>query len=467
MIRSYALIPHPHERKLLLVPDGEGWALPEIHSEKELFLLDLPRVNVALRRQFPPCVTTLSALFVREPAIGGLANLFTTESHDPEWQPPEGGRWFGRESLADLRIALPSHHDALKAWFGEQERKGPPAFEIPWWRPGWYTAAVAWIRQEMDRLGLQAIGPVEQVKSWHISALLRVPTDRGEVYFKAVPEILKQEVALAPWLAERYAGHVPTLLAVDLERHWLLMAGFRGRLLREATDDLDAWRATVSTYARMQQASVAEVPGLLDRGVTDLRLPRLAESVDALIAGCEERLRGGLHERLTRDEIARLEARAPELRELCARLDAWGLPAVLEHGDLHAGNVALAAEGPLFFDWACRVTHPFLGLGDLLADDDWWPEGPATNRELRDVYLDQWRAYGSREALLAAFRLAEPLRHLFHAVGSDRVIASYQAMLGSEEPLLHTASGWSMWQMQWGLADQLRKLISLDTVRRL
>jgi hypothetical protein len=59
------------------------------------------------------------------------------------------------------------------------------------------------------------------------------------------------------------------------------------------------------------------------------------------------------------------------------------------------------------------------------------------------------------------------VRPLFHALQSDWSIAAYQKMLGGEEFLAHTATGWSMWQMQWWLADALRKLISPESIRRL
>jgi hypothetical protein len=74
--------------------------------------------------------------------------------------------------------------------------------------------------------------PVEQHRSLTISCLLRVNTTSGGLFMKASPpEMFAVEATLTHALAERYPGHVPTLLATDPGRNWMLMRDFGGGLL--------------------------------------------------------------------------------------------------------------------------------------------------------------------------------------------------------------------------------------------
>src|SRR5213079_169073 len=94
---------------------------------------------------------------------------------------------------------------------------------VPWFVPGWSDKAGAWIRSQIDRLGLTQTAPVEQLRSWQRSAIWRVSTNGGDCYFKAVPPMFAHEPALMQKLAEQYPTHLPELLAIEQEQGWFLM----------------------------------------------------------------------------------------------------------------------------------------------------------------------------------------------------------------------------------------------------
>jgi hypothetical protein len=52
------------------------------------------------------------------------------------------------------------------------------------------------------------------------------------------------------------------------------------------------------------------------------------------------------------------------------------------------------------------------GFGDLLYDDDWFPDQPDFADRMRDAYLQPWTAYQPLPRLQAVFRRALPLRKL-------------------------------------------------------
>src|SRR5215213_6264095 len=146
-----------------------------------------------------------------------------------------------------------------------------------WTDPGWLEQAYDWIGAEVARLGDAVTGPIEQPHIYPWSTVLRVPTSRGDVWFKANAPQLAFEAGLVDLLADRRPDCVPPLLAVDLDSGWMLLAdaGTRLRELVEAERDLSGWLEILPLYAGLQLDLIGDVDELLARGVPDLRLARL------------------------------------------------------------------------------------------------------------------------------------------------------------------------------------------------
>ena len=87
-----------------------------------------------------------------------------------------------------------------------------------WTDPAWLAAAHAWIHEQVARLGSAVVSAIEQPHDRPWATVLRVPTERGDLYFKANAPPLRFEAALVEVLAERRPDAVPPLVAVDLER---------------------------------------------------------------------------------------------------------------------------------------------------------------------------------------------------------------------------------------------------------
>jgi hypothetical protein len=238
-----------------------------------------------------------------------------------------------------------------------------------------------------------------KVRPW--SAVLTVPVERGQVYFKALPPGLEQEVALTSRLAAWFPGRTVPVLAADEARGWMLLpdAGPRLRDVLRVEDVEGTWSRLLADYAEMQIEAASRVGELLAVGVLDRRLARLPELFDHVI-GLASRFSGaGVREepqRLTGGEFIRLERMRPALVSAVERLAALGLAETVEHDDLHDGNVLISRGRPLIFDWgdAC-ISHPFFSLRVALlstrerfglAEDD------AVLERLRDAYLCAWSA---------------------------------------------------------------------------
>jgi len=185
--------------------------------------------------------------------------------------------------------------------------------------------------------------------------VLRVPTDDGDVWFKANADPLRYEAALVTLLAARRPDCVPPLLGADLERGWMLMtdAGVPLRRLQVEERDLSRWLEVLPLYAGLQIDLAGDVGGLLELGVPDLRLATLPERYERLLDEVEV-------EQRARDAV-------PRVAELCRQLAAFGIPETIQHDDLHDGQVFVRDGRYGLMDWgdAC-VSHPFFTLSVTL-----------------------------------------------------------------------------------------------------
>ena len=285
-----------------------------------------------------------------------------------------------------------------------------------WTDPAWLAEARAWIDEQAARLGWSVVGEIEQPHDRPWATVLRVPTERGDLYFKANAPPLQFEAALVEVLAERRPDAVPPLVAVDLERGWLLMedAGTRLRELVEQERDLDRWLDVLPLYAGLQLdlADARGRPGCARR-------PRPPPRPSTRAVRAASRTRSSSRPR--RPSTGRRERAAG--RELCDELAGFGLPETIQHDDFHDGQVYVRDGRYLLLDWgdAC-VSHPFFTLSVTLEGMLAWGlddvEGSVDTTPFRNAYLAAFADYGDRSALEAAATIALRLGWVCRAVNA-------------------------------------------------
>jgi hypothetical protein len=113
----------------------------------------------------------------------------------------------------------------------------------PWQDPAFQRSAQAWIDGELDKLSLARTGEIEQPHAVVWSTAMRVPTEIGDVRFKANMDQLRHEAAVAELLSTRQPELVPPLLARDPQTGWMLMrdAGAKLRDVVPRERSLDRW----------------------------------------------------------------------------------------------------------------------------------------------------------------------------------------------------------------------------------
>jgi hypothetical protein len=288
--------------------------------------------------------------------------------------------------------------------------------ETRWRDPVWLSDVHAWIAGRLDELGFVRAGEIEQGHVYPWSTVLRVPVAGGQVWFKANTEALRYEAALVARIAQRRPDIVPPPLAIDDATGWMLMTD-AGESLRSVTArerSLDRWYDVLPRYASVQLDLAGEVDDLLALGVPDRRLVGLPDGYERLLdaIGAERRF---------------WDAR-PMVAALCDELAAYGLPELIQHDDLHDGQVFVQNGHHLVLDWgdAC-VSHPFFTLSVTLEGGLAWGLDDVENSvnigPFRDTYL---RPFAERydsdpvAAATVAMRLGWVSRAVNGHVTSDR-----------------------------------------------
>jgi hypothetical protein len=232
----------------------------------------------------------------------------------------------------------------------------PEPLRMPWAEPGGPARVLHWAAERLDELGIAATGPAAQVRSWNLSSLWALPTDRGTVWLKQVPPFFAHEGAVI----ERMSAHaVPRLLARGTGI--VLLAEIPGDDLFDATEAQRA--AMIDLLIGIQLEATRGGPddpggwggiaGLLGLGLPDWRLPALAASGARALEASADQL-----EPLQRAAVEHLLA---GLDDRHRGLEACGLPDTLVHGDFHSGNVRGRGLDLTLLDWGdSGVGHPLL-----------------------------------------------------------------------------------------------------------
>lgn len=316
-----------------------------------------------------------------------------------------------------MQFAFPEQQRMLASWFAKNEELSSSSLKTPWSQRGWLKSACEWIQAQLTEHGLTATTPIEQLRAWERSALLRVGTDRGDIYFKAIPQIFAHELSLNRLLATVAPQSSPTLLAVDVERRWMFMQDFGGMPLLQ--DDLPAhWEQVMQQFAHLQIKLSSHMRDLLTAGCPYRPLELLASQIEPMIAVLPT-LTSNQRGDLTAEDILQLKASVPQLIALCHELAQYNIPYSLEHGDLWATNIIVTDSNFIFFDWSdSSIAHPFFSFTLI------WeylhampPDVKLARKAIVDAYLRPWmiHGYASLEELQRAFTLAMCLAPLHYA----------------------------------------------------
>ena len=426
----YALLLHPTEAKVLIQSSNDNYFLPYVEINQAIWLSNFKTIKDAIEQKLSISVNVLHyASYKVDKKQRKIKAIYLLEQHNFT-EEIHTGTWCDRQTLESLSFAYSEQKSIIEEYLIELETGNIPKLRPPWAQSSWFSEASTWIEEQLEKLEYKQIAPVECVKSWSISCVLKVNTTVGTIYFKEASTLplFCDEPTVTAELANLFPQHIPTVTSIDRQRNWMLLEDF-GKPIG-SNISLKAKQDIYRLFAQIQIQSVQQCDRLLAVGCLDRRLNILQSQIDPLIND-----ENALSE-LSTAEIDRLHILAPKLKNLCSQLASYKIPETLVHGDLHLHNVALHQDNYIFFDWtdSC-IAHPFFDLFELFFEGDrksflghltgLWKQ--KSIKSLRDQYLSQWTQYEPPERLLDAWNIVKPLCALHHAI-------SYQYILHSLEP---------------------------------
>jgi Phosphotransferase enzyme family len=215
------------------------------------------------------------------------------------------------------------------------------------------------------------------------SAIVRVPTAAGDVWFKENAPATAFEPALTELLIRRRPDLLPELMARDGPRILTKDVGPRLRNVLDAGETRPSWEELLPLYAELQIDFMNLVDQALAVGTPDDRAELLPERY-ALLGG---------------DRSEPVHAAAERL--------ASSISPTVVHMEAHDGNIFVRGGQPVFIDWAeAVVTHPFVGpllaLRSATERSGYEPGSPEVER-LRDLYLEPFTRFAPLAELRELF----------------------------------------------------------------
>jgi hypothetical protein len=310
--------------------------------------------------------------------------------------------------LAEIAAADRGGVSGIRPWLAPLDDH---PLRMPWARPGGPAADLAWADGLLAVHGIARTAPAEQIRTWNLSSLWRLPVVGGAVWLKHVPPFFGHEATII----ERLAGlSVPVLIGSDGPR--MLMHEIPGEDMYDAGQPILA--RGLSLLVGIQRDWISRVDELLAMGLPDWRPAELMALVDDVV--------GRTSRELSAEDRSTLGAFVSGLPRRFGRLAECGIPDSLVHGDFGPGNLRGDDLSLALLDWGdCGVGHPLL---DQPAMFDRAPQdavGP-----LRDQWAAEWEAVVPGSDPREAARLLAP-------VAATRQAVIYRKFLDAIEPSEH------------------------------
>lgn len=282
---------------------------------------------------------------------------------------------------------------------------------LPWAHPGGPTADMAWAQRTLAEYGLPTTRPPEQVRTWNLSSMWRMPVGTETVWFKTVPPFFAHEGAVLGLLHAHPSLLVPRLVAHEGRR--MLLHEIPGDDLYDPA--LDTLRLMVSQLVRLQAEWIGRIGELSRIGLPDWRGGPLASSIRDVV--------GRVGPQVSEGDRRTLAAFAGGLEDRFAAIEACGLPDTLVHGDFHPGNHRGHPSAPVLLDWGDS------GIGHPLLDQ------PAFVGRVRPEWLTEIKEHWRAQWLIAVPR-SDPERAsaLIGPIAAARQAVIYQKFLDNIEP---------------------------------
>lgn len=415
----HCIVRHPDKAKFLAIKHEEQWSPPVLMFPPGRIDFNAHQINQGMQEKYGLKTRVLRPI-VHLPNYHCIEMELVSTQSSKKLQ----AVWVDEAEYQRTAMARDDVPDPFAMWFAEQAAAHVPEQRPAFHRPGWFDQAEHWVQFQLDRLGIQVTGSVEQFRQgWTSFSQLRVPTNQGWIYFKAGNEPAPGEAELTLALAQRWPQSVAEPLAIDAKRNWMLNRDFHAQQPRIDLQDLPAF---ASTLAKLQLDSSHELQQWQELGCRQISLANFLQSAQQ-----PEQYRTTLQEGgggLNDQEWSRFQEALQPVADECRVLAEVDLPLTLVHTDFQASNLAVLDGKKLLLGWnGTVISHPFLALGRIFQDHQLTLEqgsGQVSDQstmridnelyqEVIESYLQPFSSLASQANLSRALDAAKKLDHLW------------------------------------------------------
>jgi len=291
------------------------------------------------------------------------------------------------------------------AWEGELR---PHPLRQPYAEPGGPAADLAWAKAELAAQAMKPSRTPEQIRTWNLSSIWRIPTHGETVWLKSVPSFFAHEAPLLRALSERT---VPTVLSYDARR--MLLREAPGEDLHDAI--LPQLKDMVDLLVGIQVKWRHRLDRLLSLGLPDWRGPALIPAIADVVSRTQGQL--SVEDRNALAEFVK------QLPVRFAEIASCGASDTLVHGDFHPGNLRGDGHRLTLLDWGDS------GVGHPLLDQPAFLQGQPTR------VVAQMKEFWNHR-LLELFPDSDPARagDLLAPIAAARQAVTYRRFLDKIEP---------------------------------
>jgi hypothetical protein len=324
----YIVLPDREHKRIALVQDGSNYRLPKFIRESGTRYHTVATLNQAVMERLHVPVTVSRCL---KEGVNGAGSVFLLHNHDHNSELPADTKWVGIDQLQSISLDNPEHRDCITKWLASTN--DPTWKHVPWSQAGWFERVTKWINDSVEKSGAKVSGLPVQIRVWALSCVFRVDTNKGTLYFKALPDFFGHEPILAKYLDEHFPKYTVDVVAIEPNEHWMLMKEYAG----SEPETYDDWFKILKAMKEIQSLCTKSFDAFLALDCSDRRLtvlPSLLEPVMDDLKKPEMLPFYGVNQ----EEAKELGRRIRLLPDLCAQLAAFGIEETIVHGDLWGPN---------------------------------------------------------------------------------------------------------------------------------
>lgn len=424
------IVAHPTETKIALMPVDDMWTLPSMPSGTPMnayWALYIDGYKVQQLWDWDVAVMYQANYFPVD-NFNDVRVVYVLDNIDGHADLPDGAQWFSSDDIADITFDEEHIAGILQTCFAEQT-EGIPEKRAPWGRVGWHKRAMGWIQSQLGAHSYQQTSDIEMVRIWCITAMYKVETNQGYLYFKAVPPVFKREIMITRWLREQFGNAIPQFVAYDTEQNFMLMKDFGGTPLRGGHEhtEITTWKSALNQYGKLQAQTAPYIDALLALGALDWRIETLLPQFEDLLQD-EEFVKPNWE--ITAEQIEQVRQTLPQVKAHIEALQAMNLPNTILHGDFHAGNININDEQVIFYDWTdAAIGMPLLDLHPIVHWDlnGVFDNQPDAIESVLDAYFEGLSGDIPRATWKEAYEHSQIVAIVYHAL-------NYRHLLSKVEP---------------------------------